>query len=143
MNQNLIYYPCFALLVLSTFVLVRMFIARVQALRKGLVDVKHFKTYDYHGKNHPVLMTQASRNFSNLFEVPTLFYMVCLFALVTQKVDGTFLGLAWLYVLFRYLHSAVHLTTNKIVPRMSTYGLSWLVLIIMGVLLALRIASIL
>lgn len=141
MNQNLIFYPCFALLLLSVIVLLRMFLTRVSAIKSGRVDFRHFKTYETANTNLPTQMTQASRNFTNLFEVPTLFYMVCAFALITQNVDGIFLWLAWVYVAFRYLHSVIHLTSNKIIPRMSAYGLSWIVLVIMGFILAFRIQA--
>ena len=140
MNQNLIYYPCFSLLILSALVLLRMFILRLKAVKDGRVDVKHFKTYSYAENNLPIEMLQASRNFTNLFEVPTLFYMISLFALVTQSVDRNLLILAWGYVLARYIHSFVHLTSNKIMPRMLSYMVSWLFLIAMAVIVALRVS---
>lgn len=140
MNQNLIYYPCFSLLILSALVLLRMFILRLKAVKDGRVDVKHFKTYSYAENNLPIEMLQASRNFTNLFEVPTLFYMISLFALITQSVDRNLLILAWGYVLARYIHSFVHLTSNKIMPRMLSYMVSWLFLIAMAVIVALRVS---
>lgn len=139
MNQNLIYYPCFALLILSALVLIRMFLTRVFAIKSGTVDFRYFKTYNAADGQLPMQMVQASRNFTNLFEVPTLFYMVCAFALITQHVDEIFLLMAWLYVALRYLHSAIHLTNNKITPRMTTYFFSWVVLVGMGITLATRI----
>lgn len=141
MNQNLIFYPCFALLILTSFVLVRMFVLRVLAIKEEKVDFRYFKTYDHGAGGLPVSMVQASRNFSNLFEVPTLFYMVCAFGLITQNVDGIFLWLAWLYVAFRYLHSAIHLTSNRLIPRMGAYAGSWVILLAMAFLLAMKIYS--
>lgn len=138
MNQNQIFFPCFALMILTFIVLIRMFIARVQAVAKGEIEVKYFKTFDLQSTT-PILMTQASRNFTNLFEVPTLFYMICVFALITQNVDPIMYKAAWLFVALRFIHSVIHLTNNKIYPRMSVYGLSWIVLITMGFLLTTRI----
>ena len=138
MNQNFIFFPCFGLLILSAIVLLRMFSSRVNAVKKGEVNVLFFKTYDML-ESGPVLMRQASRNFTNLFEVPTLFYMICAFALITQNVDELMYGAAWLYVALRCIHTVIHVTTNKIFQRMSVYAISWLVLLFMGVLLAVRI----
>ncbi len=138
MNQNLIYFPCLALLLLSAIVLVRMFLTRASAVKKGTVDFRYFKTYN-EAKDLPIPMLLASRNFTNLFEVPTLFYMVCAFALITQNVDGILLWEAWLYVALRYIHSVIHLTSNKIMPRMSVYGFSWVVLLAMGISLGYKI----
>jgi hypothetical protein len=138
MNQNIIFFPCLGLMILTVLVLGRMFVMRVSAVKNGSVDIRFFKTYDMQ-TNAPMLMTQASRNFSNLFEVPTLFYMVCAFALITKNVDGVMYGAAWLYVGLRCVHSFVHLTSNKIIVRMSVYAMSWTVLIFMGLLLGYRI----
>lgn len=137
-NQQFIFFPCLTLMLLSALVLIRMFLTRVQAVRSGSVDFRYFKTYDPL-LNSPVLMTQASRNFTNLFEVPTLFYMLCAFALMTQNVDMVMYTAAWMYVGLRCVHSFIHLTSNKIGPRMAAYSLSWIVLLFMGILLAIKI----
>ena len=138
MNPQLIYFPCFAKLILTFVIAIRMLIVRVAAIKSKQVEMKHFKTYDY-GPTPPSIMTQAGRNFSNLFEVPTLFYMVCGFALMTNQVDMMMLVLAWLYVVLRCIHSFIHVTQNKISPRMMIYSISWVVLLIMSSLLAVRI----
>ena len=85
------------------------------------------------------LMVQAARNFTNLFEVPTLFYMICVFALVTQNVSAGILSAAWIYVALRVAHSFIHTTNNKIILRMNIYGLSWVVLLYMGLSLGYKI----
>ena len=141
MNQNFIFFPCLGLMLLTSVVLLRMFFTRVKAVRSGSVDVKFFKTYDMDIKT-PMLMTQAARNFSNLFEVPTLFYMVCAFALITQNVDEIFYSAAWIYVGLRCIHSYIHVTHNKIYPRMSVYAMSWLVLMFMGISLGYKILKV-
>lgn len=122
------------MLILSAGILIKMFVGRLNAVKSGEVDIKYFKTYNQGTPPHKML--QADKNFSNLFEVPTLFYMVCLFTLATFKVDHLMLGLAWLYVFCRYVHSFVHVTSNKIIPRMMSYGMSWLVLLAMAIKLA-------
>lgn len=139
MNQNLIYYPCFSLLILSALVLLRLGYLRQKAVRNKSVDFRFFKTYN-NGSSEPALCAQASRNFTNLFEVPTLFYMVCAFALITRSVDDTFLVLAWIYAILRFAHTLIHLTANKIFLRMGAYSLSWIILLIMGTQLFFRVA---
>jgi hypothetical protein len=138
MNPNWIYFPCLALMFLSFGVMIRMFLMRVAAVKDKKIDVRYFKTYDF-GENPPALMTQAGRNFTNLFEVPTIFYMVCVFALITHSVDTMMIVAAWVYVILRCAHSAIHLTTNKIATRMMIYGVSWVVLLYMGIMVGVRI----
>ncbi|MBY0414579.1 MAG: MAPEG family protein [Bdellovibrionales bacterium] len=139
MNPHLIYYPSFALLILSFGVLLRMFVLRKNAIATKQVDYRYFKTYNM-ADNLPIDMLAAGRHFTNLFEVPTLFYMVSLFALVTNHVDTVMLTLAWIYVGFRYVHSFIHLTSNKILPRMMSYFFSWIALMSMGLVLLVRIS---
>ena len=139
MNPNLIYYPVLAMIVLTATVLIRMFVLRVKGIKSGQVDFRYFKTYNM-PTQIPPKQVQAERNFSNLFEVPVLFYTVCAFSLITQNVDHVMLTLAWSYFTLRALHSLIHLTTNKIIPRMSLYGLSWIVLMIMAIKLGLMVA---
>jgi len=135
MNSGL-FYPCLAMMVLTLIVLVRMFLTRVFALKKKSVKMSYFKTYESKKTNDDSLpreMLQASRNFTNLFEVPTLFYMICIFGTLFKLVDSTNIILAWLYVLFRIIHSIVHLTSNHVTQRMIFYALSWIVLTSMGI----------
>jgi len=137
MNQNLMYFPCLAMLLLTFIVLLRMFALRVSALRNKEIEMKYFKTYN--DENAPVLMVQASRHFSNLFEVPVLFYMVCTFSVITFHVDSKMLWAAWIYVFFRVIHAFIHLTSNKIVPRMMAYAFSWAALLYMGLNLGYKL----
>lgn len=137
-NANL-FYPCLGMLVLTFIVLVHMFITRVVALKSKEVRMSYFRTYSSKIDSLPDRMLQASRNFTNLFEVPTLFYMVCLFATVLNQVDQVLVILAWAYVFIRCFHSLIHLTNNNITYRSISYGLSWLVLIFFTARLTLKL----
>lgn len=132
MNQNLIVFPCLALICWTFIVLLRMFSTRVSGVKSGEVDFRYFKTYNT-GGNLPVKMIQAGRNFTNLFEVPTHFFAVCAFTLITQRVDQIMLTMAWAYVFLRVIHSLIHLSSNKIGPRMTAFAVSCMVLFSMTV----------
>lgn len=138
-SMQSIYYPCFMMLILTFIVLGIMFKRRVSALRSKTIKMSHFKIYDKMD-SAPEAMLVASRNFSNLFEMPVLFYMVCLFGLVTMKITLSFYLCAWGYVVLRYLHSYVHLTSNNIMLRMNLYALSVLTLLAMAIELAFRLS---
>ena len=51
--------------------------------------------------------------------------------MVTQQGSGAIVWLAWAYVGCRVIHSVVHLGSNKIMPRMTIYAVSWAMLIAM------------
>lgn len=73
----------------------------------------------------------ASDNFSNLFEVPVLFYVLCILAFTTQMVTPFMLGGAWAFVALRGLHSLIHCTYNHVMHRFVAYLLSSLILFVL------------
>lgn len=136
MNQQLIYFPFLAMVLLTAFVMFFMFTRRVRDVKSKKVSIKQFKTYQsLEGSSDAAI--QASRNLSNLFEAPTLFYGLCLFALALNKVDQIILVLAWAYVVLRVGHTYIHLTANNVMKRMQVFALSWIVLVVMAIKLAL------
>ena len=139
MNQNLMYFPCFAMLVLTFIVALRMFVLRIRAVKNRDVSISYFKIYKA-DTPLPMAMLQTDRHFINLFEVPVLFYMVCLFSVITFHVDTKMLLAAWFYVFFRGVHAFIHLTSNNIQGRMLAYIFGWAALLYMGISLAYSIA---
>ena len=137
MNQNLMYFPCLAMLVLTFIVMLRMLVLRIRAVKNKDIEMKYFKTYNVGVA--PQLMLQTDRHFINLFEAPVLFYMVCAFSVITFKVDLSMLLSAWLYVIFRIIHAFIHLTSNKIRARMLAYTFSWISLLYMGLNLGYKL----
>lgn len=132
-------FPMFAMFALSALVLVLLFRSRVRAIREQDVSPGYFKIYQ--GGVEPEYAAKRSRHFTNLFEAPTLFYAVCLAAMVTQQADRVLEVLAWLYVAVRYVHSFIHLGRNEIVPRLSAYFTSWGVMAAMWIYLLVRVAT--
>jgi hypothetical protein len=72
----------------------------------------------------PPQVSNPSDNLKNLFELPTVFYVVVLYIYVTNQVDAAYLWAAWGFFLFRALHSAVHCTFNFIPLRFALYVIS-------------------
>lgn len=140
MNQNLMYFPCLAMLLLSFMVALRMLVLRVRAIKNKEVSMSYFRIYKTDTPLPPV-MVQTDRHFINLFEAPVLFYMVCAFSVITFHVDIKMLGAAWLYVFFRSVQAFIHLTSNNVQTRMLAYAFGWITLLYMGLSLAYSIAS--
>ena len=86
----------------------------------------------------PVRAVNASDNFKNQFEVPVLFYVVCLGYLYLNAVPVFVVWLAWLFVALRAAHSLVQLGPNIIFPwRFGLFVLSTLVVVAMTVMLVI------
>ncbi len=77
---------------------------------------------------HLLKDTRASDNFSNLFEVPVLFYVLVLATIASGIADPALIVLAWTFVGLRALHSAIQCTYNRVMHRFSAYALATLVL---------------
>jgi hypothetical protein len=57
---------------------------------------------------------QVSYSFSNQFELPVLFYVLTILAYITHLAGLVFVILAWIFVVFRILQAAVHVTSNDV-----------------------------
>ena len=127
-SPNQILYPVFAMVLLVAFVLNRMRSMRFAAVRSEEISAGFFRAY---AGDEPERLRVVSRHFTNLFEMPVLFYVAVLMAYVTRQVNVWLVAGAWLYVALRYLHSYVHLTSNDVIRRFSVYIASAAVLFAM------------
>ena len=66
-------------------------------------------------------MTYPAQNLRNLFELPVVFYALCLYLYVTGTADLAYVIGAWLFVGLRALHSAVHCSLNIVMLRFAAY----------------------
>ncbi len=71
-------------------------------------------------------MSNPSDNLKNLFEIPVIFYALALYLFVTNQVDAAYVTAAWVFVVFRALHSAIHCTVNIVMLRFYLYLFSTL-----------------
>ena len=128
-SPNLILYPVFAMVLLVAIVLLRMRKMRFAAVRHGEVSVEYYRAFQEGEEPEPLRV--VSRHFVNLFEMPVLFYVVVIFIHISHQVSYWLIGCAWTYVLFRYAHSYVHLTSNDVRIRVTLYFASAFVLSVM------------
>jgi hypothetical protein len=80
-------------------------------------------------------------NYNNLMEQPTLFYAVALTLAIAGDGFGLNLGLAWLYVALRVVHSLVQAIVNVIVVRWAIFMAASVVLLVLAVRAALTVFS--
>jgi hypothetical protein len=87
----------------------------------------------------PDAVNLPSNNLKNLFEMPVLFYALCMALYALGRADDEYLMLAWVYVGLRAAHSVVHCTVNIVNLRFAAYFLSSLVLVFMLLRFALQV----
>lgn len=134
-----ILWPAFALFALTAIVVLRLARLRFAAVAGGPVDPRFYKIF--RGDGEPEEVAAVARNLNNLFEAPTLLYAGTAIAFAAGEAGVLLLALGWTYVAFRVLHSAVHLSTNRVLWRFRVFAASWLVLIAYWVVLGMRLAT--
>lgn len=119
MQPYAVIYPMATLFLLNIFVMFMMLFYRVKAVRTRKVSPRYFKLNK--GSEIPEHLEALSQNYSNLLELPLLFYIVCLMAITLKLNVEYFLLYAWLYVVFRYIHSFIHITYNNVLHRLFVF----------------------
>lgn len=138
MQPDSILQPFAALMLLTVAVWLRLYFVRVPAMRRQRVHPQKIPTRSQKAAVHlGDAEARASDHFMNLFELPVLFYALCLALYATGRVDAIHVGLAWAFVLLRAVHSAIHLFYNRVMHRFLAYAAGAIVLFVM----ILRFAS--
>lgn len=84
---------------------------------------------------------QFGNAFNNQFQLPVLFYVLTILAIVTKHADVLFVVLAWLFVLARIVHAYIHVTSNRVMRRGSMFGIGMIVLLAMWLIFMVRILA--
>ncbi len=113
MIRTAIFWPMIAHVVLVYLVLWLLTQRRGGAVRAGEAKWPHFREREA----EPSASITAYNNLVNQFEFPVLFYAACLALFVTNGANIVVVALAWLFVVLRYLHAAIHLGGNQLRPR--------------------------
>jgi len=130
-QQRAIFGPFFATILLTIIVWVYMYIRRIHFLKTMNVSTEKIKRPEDLARISPSYVSNPSDNLKNLFEIPVLFYALVLYLFVTKQVDTAYVIAAWIFFVFRVLHSAVHCTINIIMVRFYLYLFSSLALFFM------------
>lgn len=112
-------YPMFAMIVLTFVVAIYMLSLRVSAVRSGRVKLSAFRLNNEETMSPRML--QVARNYSNLFEMPVLFYAAGAVTLALNLNSIAISILAWLFVVSRIVHSLIHITSNNVIRRMQAF----------------------
>lgn len=137
MNTHLILYPMAAMVLLVCVVAALMLRARVVEMKQHRIHPQKVAT---RAQSSAMLSdTRAADNYQNLFEMPVLFYALCLALYMTQLLSLPMLAGAWLYVALRCLHSYIHITYNTVMHRFQVFALSGALLAIMWLTLTAQL----
>ncbi len=114
-----IFLPAFAMAALTLVVWLRMYTTRIAQMKRERIHPQAVATSAQAAAR--LTDSRAADNFRNLFELPVLFYLALVVAAVAGLATDATLALAWLFVLLRVVHSAIHCTYNKVMHRFQAY----------------------
>jgi hypothetical protein len=131
--------PAAAMVALTAVVWVRLYVQRIGEMRRRRISAGELATAP---QTATVLQdVTAADNFRNLFEVPVLFYVLCLALYVTHRQGAALLALCWLFVALRAVHSAIHCTYNNVMHRFFVYVTSTVLLFGLWAWLGIQLAG--
>ncbi len=140
MQQSAIFAPFLAMILLTIVVWFYMYARRIPFLQRGKMDLNRLTAAEL-ARISPPAVANPSDNLKNLFEVPILFYALALYLYVSNRVDATYVTAAWIFVVFRALHSAVQCTINIVILRFWLYCVSTLALWFIALRAAYRLLA--
>ena len=91
--------------------------------------------------NWPQPALQAQYSFANQFELPVLFFAACLTVHALGATSAATVALAWVFVASRYVHAAIHITTNRIRHRQPAFVVGYVALAVIWAIIVWRLAA--
>ncbi len=122
-------YAMFMLVMLTTVIMILTARVRIASVRTGEVPQSYYSLMD--GHEVPELIAKTTRNFNNLFEVPTLFYAGGAVYLALEQTAQLPVICAWTFVAARVMHSIIHLSYNNVLHRLAIFAVGNLSVLVM------------
>ena len=136
MSVQMVLLPVFVLVGLTFALLVWMAGARRQALVGGETKIRDIALGQ---PNWPTRATQIGNCFRNQFELPLLFYILIALAIPLRHADLFIVLMSWVFVVTRFVHAGIFVTSNDLNRRSLAWFAGVLVLFVMWLYFALRI----
>lgn len=126
-----LFIPFFGMMILTLAVWIYMYILRLSWIASHKPDHNLISTPEKMAQMLPERINYPSYNLKNLFELPVLFYAVCLYLGWAGTTDNVDIYCAYGFLILRIMHSAIHCTVNIVPLRFTAYFLSAIFLWIM------------
>ncbi len=138
MSAQMVLLPVFVLVGLTFALLLWMAGVRRQALVGGETRVRDIALGQ---PNWPTRATQIGNCFKNQFELPVLFYILIALALALplRHADLFIVLMSWVFVVTRFAHAGIFVTSNDLRRRSLVWFAGVLVVFAMWIYFALRI----
>lgn len=118
MNSRMILLPVMVQVFLTMAVYILLNVAKVRALKRGEVNLARRGLHD---DAWPDDVMKINNNIRNQFEVPVLFYVLCLALIALNAVTTPAVAVAWCFAVSRIVHAYVHIVPNHVPTRRKVF----------------------
>lgn len=136
MSIQMVLLPLFIQIGLTFALLFGMALTRGRALKSGETKMKDIALRE---SNWPARATQIGNCFANQFELPVLFYVLIAIALPLRHADLFIVLMSWVFVVTRFAHAGIFVSSNDVRPRSLAWFAGVLVLAAMWLYFALKL----
>ena len=136
MSVQMVLLPVFVLVGLTFALLLWMAGARRATLVSGETKIRDIALGQ---QNWPQRATQIGNCYRNQFELPLLFYVLIALALPLRRADLIIVLLSWVFVVTRFVHAGIFVTSNDLSRRSLAWFAGVLVLFAMWLYFALKL----
>ena len=126
MANHYLLYPPILLMVLTLFLYVKNFLDNRHGLKNKTVKGSYFKAYQ---DTVPENIQVSRQTLKNQFELPIFFYFLICIILIFDYVRIIDYIFAWLFVISRYVHCYIRLTSNYVPNRAKAFQFGLFILI--------------
>jgi len=120
--------PISIMVFLNLFLIFRLIYMAVSYIKNEDINLGQFRIYE---GDFPDKLWSARQQYQNMFEIPILFYLLCLFNIIFNNYSQFDIILSWSFVFSRVIHFFIRLKNQKdinIIPRTIVFVLGLLFL---------------
>jgi len=115
------------MMVLTLLLYVKSYLDNTKAIKSKFIKGKYFKAYK---GEVPEYIEVSRQTLKNQFELPILFYFLVSLVIIFNNVSINDLIFAWAFVVSRYIHCYIRLTSNYVPYRAKVFISGYLILIV-------------
>ena len=118
MQKTLILYPVILMMLLTLLLYVKNYLDNSRGVKDQSLKFKYFKAYQ---GDVPEYVAVSRQTLKNQFELPIFFYFLISVILAFDKVSQLDIIFAWIFVISRYIHCYIRLSSNHVPHRAKVF----------------------
>ncbi len=124
MTTHAVVVPFLGTMLLTLVAWVWLYIARFRWLYSAGINPQQLALGAQSKLRPTTAVISSTAHFGNLFELPTIFYGLCLFSVIVGFDDSAIGIAAWIFFVARIAHTLIHLSINRVAWRFAAYAVS-------------------